>query len=76
MDNVLAWFDLPREERPSFVTLYMSHVDNAGHAHMPGGPETIAAAEEADRHVGRLVEGLEARGLLDGVHIVIAPITA
>ena len=42
VDNVLAWFDLPSEERPSFVTLYMSHVDDAGHEHMPGGPETLA----------------------------------
>ena len=35
------------------------------------GNFSLAAAEEADRHIGRLVEGLEERGLLEAVHIVI-----
>ncbi|NCO20328.1 MAG: alkaline phosphatase family protein, partial [Gammaproteobacteria bacterium] len=33
VDQVLAWLDLPKSERPQFLTLYFSAVDSAGHAH-------------------------------------------
>lgn len=71
VDTVLGFFDLPREDRPAFTTLYMSLVDVAGHGAYPGGPETASAVQEADRMIGRLIGGLEARQLFDAVNIVI-----
>ncbi|MGB0515125.1 MAG: ectonucleotide pyrophosphatase/phosphodiesterase, partial [Wenzhouxiangellaceae bacterium] len=71
VDQVLAWLDLPAERRPSFLTLYFSAVDSAGHAHGPGHPSTLEAAREVDRALGRLLDGLEQRGLLGRMHILI-----
>ena len=36
IDRLLSWLDLPAAERPTFLTLYFSDVDGAGHA---SGPE-------------------------------------
>lgn len=71
VDTVLSWLDLPVEERPSLVTMYFADVDDATHAHGTGAPETLAAIREVDRAVGRLLQGLEARGILDRVNLVI-----
>lgn len=71
IDQVLAWLDLPAGERPTFLTLYFSDVDEAGHDHGPESAETGAAVAAVDRHLARLVEGLEARGLRDEVNLVL-----
>jgi hypothetical protein len=33
--QVLAWLDLPEDQRPSFLTLYFDKVDTAGHHEGP-----------------------------------------
>ncbi len=71
VDQVLEWLDLPPEERPTFVTLYFSLVDTEGHRHGPDAPETAAAARRADAYLGRLLYGLEARGILDETHLIV-----
>ena len=43
VDQVLAWLKLPAEQRPHFITLYMSDVDGAGHSHGPDSPEVAEA---------------------------------
>ena len=70
--QVLAWLSLPERERPSFITLYFSSVDTAGHAYGPEAPETIAAAEDLDAKLGVLVAGIEARGLTARTTVVAA----
>lgn len=70
VDQVLAWLDLPPPERPRFVTLYLDMVDTAGHTFGPDAPETNAAVGQADAAVGRLVEGLKARGLSANLIVV------
>ena len=57
--QVLTWLSLPEAERPSFITLYFSDVDTAGHTYGPEAPETIAAAEDLDAQLGVLVAGIE-----------------
>ncbi len=71
VDQVLAWLDLPSPERPDFLTLYFSAVDSAGHRHGPEHPETAEAMREVDRALGRLINGLEQRGLLGRMHILV-----
>ncbi len=79
VDQVLDWLDRPPDVRPRFLTLYFSEVDSAGHDFGPGAPETRAAIRNVDRHLDRLVRGLEARGLIGrdgrpvegGVHIML-----
>ena len=58
VDQVLAWLQLPPEQRPHFITLYFSDTDSAGHAHGPDSPEEAAAVYEVDTEIGRLEAGL------------------
>ncbi len=71
VDQVLEWLDLPKSERPQFLTLYFSAVDSAGHAHGPGHPRTVEAMREVDRALGRLINGLEQRKLYGKIHILV-----
>lgn len=71
VDQVLEWLDLPPDQRPTFLTLYFSAVDSAGHAHGPGHPKTVEAMIEVDRALGRLIEGLVQRDLYDDIHILV-----
>lgn len=79
--EVLGWFDAPAEEQPRFAAVYFDHVDTVTHRAGPFTPEEGAAVAEVDRLVGNLVDGLEARGLLDRTNIIIvsdhgmAPVT-
>ena len=69
--QVLAWLSLPEAERPSFITLYFSDVDTAGHTYGPEAPETIAAAAGLDAQLGALVAGIEDRGLTARTTVVV-----
>ena len=69
-DQVLAWMDLPAEKRPQFVTLYFDDVDTFGHQYGPSSPEVNAAAGRVDAAIGRLVDGLKARGIQANLVVV------
>ncbi|GAB5521670.1 MAG: ectonucleotide pyrophosphatase/phosphodiesterase [Rhodothermales bacterium] len=71
VDQVLGWLDLQAEERPTFLTLYFSEVDNAGHDFGPDALETGEAVANVDRHMARLVRGLRERGLLSQIQLLI-----
>lgn len=71
VDTVLRWFDLPPRERPRFLTLYFDQVDHAGHDFGPDSPEVNAAAADVDAAIGRLLVGLNKRGLIDKVNLVV-----
>ncbi len=58
VDQVLTWLKLPAERRPHFITLYMSDVDGAGHAHGPDSPEVAEAVAKVDKEIGRLEAGV------------------
>jgi len=69
--QVLSWLKLPEDKRPSFLTLYFSEVDNAGH---DDGPESVAvndAVRNVDRSLGELVAGINSLGLADRVHYIV-----
>jgi len=71
VDQVLRWLDLPASERPTFLTLYFSDVDTAGHAHGPESRQVREAIARVDGYLGRLLSGLQRRRLLDRVNIVV-----
>lgn len=71
VDQLLEWLKLPEGKRPSFLTLYFSDVDTAGHRFGPDAAQTREAALGADRSVGDLVAGVAASGLADRVHYVV-----
>ncbi|MCC5873738.1 MAG: alkaline phosphatase family protein [Gammaproteobacteria bacterium] len=71
IDQILAWQDLPAAKRPDFMTLYFSRVDSLGHGFGPDAPEVTSAIADMDADLGVLLAGLEARGLLGDLHILV-----
>ena len=71
VNRILAWLRMPDGKRPSFLTLYYSDVDNAGHRRGPDAPEVREAALRVDRSLGDLVAGVNKIGLADRVHYVV-----
>ncbi|MGW8123474.1 alkaline phosphatase family protein [Roseivirga echinicomitans] len=54
---VMDWLKLPEAERPNYISLYFSLVDDQGHGAGPNGAK--ASVLEADRLLGVLMEALE-----------------
>nr|WP_199045871.1 ectonucleotide pyrophosphatase/phosphodiesterase [Dyella sp. ASV24] len=71
VDQVLAWLDLPANERPMFLTLYFDEVDHAGHTYGPDTPQVNEAITHTDAALARLVKGLVQRGLLEHINIIV-----
>jgi predicted AlkP superfamily pyrophosphatase or phosphodiesterase len=71
LKQVLDWLALPFEQRPSFISLYFSEVDHAGHDFGPDSPQLLEAARHLDDALGQLVSGIETLGLLDQVTLVV-----
>ena len=71
VEQVLNWLDVPVDKRPSFMTVYFSLLDDAGHDSGPDSQEVVEALEEIDSLVGQLKVGLEDRQLLEDVNVII-----
>jgi predicted AlkP superfamily pyrophosphatase or phosphodiesterase len=71
VDRVLGWLDLPPADRPSFITLYFSDVDTAGHWFGPESAEVVQAMRRVDAALGQLLSGLDARRLIGTVNLVV-----
>ncbi len=71
VDQVLRWLDLPKRERPQFITLYFHDIDTAGHDYGPNAPETYAAVQKVDAMIERLVRGLKEREVFGKVNLIL-----
>lgn len=71
VDQILAWLDLPPDQRPKFLTLYFDAVDTAGHNYGPDSPQVNQALRDTDAAMARLVDGLRQRDLLDHMNIIV-----
>jgi len=71
VDQVLTWLDLPAGERPSLVTLYLNDTDTMGHWYGPDSVQVRDAIAAADAQLGRLLDGLERRGLMTLANLII-----
>jgi predicted AlkP superfamily pyrophosphatase or phosphodiesterase len=71
VDTILSWLDLPRDQRPTFLALYFSDPDDAGHAFGPVSNETKKAVLKVDREIGRLIEGLKTRRIFTQINLII-----
>ena len=69
--RILDWLQLPEGQRPSFLTLYFSDVDSAGHSRGPDSDDVRNAVMRVDKSIGDLVAGVERIGMDDRVHYVI-----
>ncbi|KAK6941388.1 Type I phosphodiesterase/nucleotide pyrophosphatase/phosphate transferase [Dillenia turbinata] len=71
VDTILQYFDLPSSEIPVFMTLYFEDPDHQGHKVGPDDPEITEAVARIDKMIGRLIEGLEKRGVFEDVTIIL-----
>src|SRR5690606_13244400 len=71
VDQVFEWLRRPAAERPHLVMLYFSVVGDAGHRYGPDSPEVERAVAEADRVLGRLLDGLDALEIGEEVYVVV-----
>lgn len=71
VSTILSWLDLPLGKRPTFLTLYFSDVDSAGHEFSPDSTETRDAVLKVDNELGRLIDGLKARGIFSQINLII-----
>jgi predicted AlkP superfamily pyrophosphatase or phosphodiesterase len=71
VDAALSLLDLPVHTRPTFLTLYFSDVDHAGHESSPDSPEVAKAVTVVDAALDRLVRGLRSRNIYEKVNIII-----
>ena len=69
--TIFSWLDKPAAERPTFLTLYLQDVDDAGHDFGPGSPQVRAAVERVDATLGRLIAGLKARQIFDSINLIV-----
>ncbi|CAL1357841.1 unnamed protein product [Linum trigynum] len=70
IDTLLSNFDLPLEEIPVLMNLYIESPDAQGHQVGPDDPQITAAVGRVDSLLGRLITGLEQRALLDEVTVI------
>jgi len=71
VDQVLGWVGQTDADAPRLVTLYMEQVDHASHDHGPDSPEYAAAIGEVDAAIGRLLDGLQSRGLDASTNVIV-----
>ncbi|CAH2077568.1 unnamed protein product [Thlaspi arvense] len=71
VDTILSYFDLPSSEIPSFMTLYFEDPDHQGHQVGPDDPLITEAVVNIDRLIGRLIDGLEKRGIFEDVTMIM-----
>lgn len=70
-DEVARWLEEPAATRPRFAALYLEMVDGAGHEHGPQAPQTREAVRQVDAAVGRLIDALAGKGLLERVNVIV-----
>jgi predicted AlkP superfamily pyrophosphatase or phosphodiesterase len=71
VDQVLAWLDLPPDQRPRLVSLYFEQVDVAGHSYGPDSLQVDEAMVTIDAALGRLMAGLRERNMFETTNLII-----
>jgi predicted AlkP superfamily pyrophosphatase or phosphodiesterase len=70
-ERILTQLLRPANQRPGLIAAYVTQPDKSSHDHGPLAPEAIAAAEDADRAIGRVIETIEQDGLRSQVTLII-----
>ncbi|MEE9466189.1 MAG: ectonucleotide pyrophosphatase/phosphodiesterase [Candidatus Neomarinimicrobiota bacterium] len=71
IDQVLAGFDLPDNTRPRLITMYFPDTDVRGHQFGPESQTLALTVRGLDYAMGYLFQGLEERGLMEEIDIII-----
>lgn len=69
--EVFKWLELPEAERPRFMTMYFSDMDDVAHAYGPSRDDMLKPRiDKLDRELGALFEGLKSFDLNINVIVV------
>ncbi len=76
VNQVLKWISMPKNDRPSLITLYFEHVDAAGHKYGPDNSDDASdglksALKDVYNAIGILLKGLDQRNILSLVNLII-----
>ncbi|KAG2319399.1 hypothetical protein Bca4012_054353 [Brassica carinata] len=71
VDTILSYFDLPSDDIPSFITIHFDDPDPQGHQVGPDDSLITEAVVNVDRLIGRLIKGLEKRGIFEDVTMIM-----
>jgi predicted AlkP superfamily pyrophosphatase or phosphodiesterase len=71
VNHTLDKLALPEGERPSFLAVYFSEVDQVGHDYGPDSPEMLEAIRHADQALALLEAGVKQLRLADRVTFVL-----
>ncbi len=70
IDQTITWLQLPKANRPHFITLYFSIIDNIGHAYGPNSEEIAQSVRDIDNTIGRLVAKVKQTNLPVSIIVV------
>lgn len=71
IDTIVAWFSLPRNLRPHFITLYYHTTDSYGHDYGTNSPEINFAIKQLDSLVFYLEQKIISINMQDSINIII-----
>ncbi|CAG8598069.1 12898_t:CDS:2 [Acaulospora morrowiae] len=71
VSRVMNWLDLPFDERPTFISAYVSDVDSIGHSKGPDSVELNDILKSTDNMTRSLLDGLNRRNLTGIVNFII-----
>ena len=71
VDQVLAWLNEPKTERPHMYTLYFEEVDDVSHWSGPESAKNVESIRHIDSLIGRLLDGIEKLPIADQVNIIL-----
>ena len=71
VDQMLAWIDLPPDQRPGLIMAYWHGADTVGHRRGPDSPEIVKQIYTQDAQLVRLLDGIDARHLWDDTTVIL-----
>ena len=71
VDQMLAWIDLPDDQRPGLIMAYWHGADGVGHRRGPDSPDIVNQIYNQDAQLQRLLGGIDARHLWDDTTLLL-----
>ncbi|KAJ7988030.1 hypothetical protein DPEC_G00319400 [Dallia pectoralis] len=68
---IFDWLNLPQDQRPDFITLYLDEPDKSGHSFGPMSSQVVTALMKVDRLLGVLMDDLKQINLHRCVNLVL-----
>ncbi len=71
VDQMLAWIDLPADQRPGLIMAYWHGADTVGHRRGPDSAEIDKQINNQDVQLVRLLDGIDARHLWNDTTVLL-----